>query len=481
MVSMFAVSSAGAQAPANVTGGADAPESAAEGAEGVPARSTPPFVYGVDAGVAETDNVRLTENDKVSQTIAVVDADFALKEQSRLLEADAKGDFSYLDYLQNAYGGQFIGRFDGQLHAILIPGKLTWFAEDNFGQAALDPFTPLTPTNLENINVFSTGPNLTLNLGPTAFFDLSALYARTQYQTSPLNSNRFQGNIAFGRYLSASSSVSLNADAQRVLFENTALNEDFLHSDLFARYTFKGSRTNLTFDAGASRVSSNSGATEVSGIPGVAEVRYGGNESTTGGLARLTLSRKLSAAATLSISAAHTVTDAGTSFTTLQSGAIGVVGAAPATVTSGSYTSNNVSTSYAYVRGRTAIAVSGGYEGDAYIAAPEFDVRRGGGEFRVERQLSRSFTADLTGRFYKTDYTHQSTATVVGSPNYDDELIAASLAWRYGRGLEIRLRAEHDARVTTGNDTGYKDNRAALTIGYRPYSTRTSMLSPAGY
>jgi hypothetical protein len=48
-------------------------------------------------------------------------------------------------------------------------------------------------------------------------------------------------------------------------------------------------------------------------------------------------------------------------------------------------------------------------------------------------------------------------------------LIAAVLTWRYGRGLEVKLRAEHDAQISTGFDTGYKDNRAYLTIGYRPY------------
>src|ERR1700722_9454876 len=70
------------------------------------------LTYGVDAGVAESDNVTLVPTGKISQTMAVADVDFDLKQKSRLLDVDAKGDFTYLDYLQGAYNSQVIGRFD---------------------------------------------------------------------------------------------------------------------------------------------------------------------------------------------------------------------------------------------------------------------------------------------------------------------------------------------------------------------------------
>ena len=177
--------------------------------------------YGVDAGVAQTDNVTLVSNNKVSQTIAVADADFDVKHQSRLLDVDAKGNFSYLDYLQNAYGSQLIGRFDGIAHFAIIPERVIWMLQDDFGQAALDPFAPTTPANLENVNYLSTGPDVNFRLSGTSFLNLSARYARSTYATSPYNSNRWFGSLAWGLQLSSRSSVSLNADTERVQFENT--------------------------------------------------------------------------------------------------------------------------------------------------------------------------------------------------------------------------------------------------------------------
>src|SRR3984957_4258636 len=113
------------------------------------------FDYGIDAGIAETDNVSLLPANKVSQTMAVADVDFDFKQQTRLIDAALKGTFSYIDYLQHAYDRQLLGRFDGSGRFALIPERLTWVVQDAFGQSVLDPFTPTTPNNLENVNYFS--------------------------------------------------------------------------------------------------------------------------------------------------------------------------------------------------------------------------------------------------------------------------------------------------------------------------------------
>ncbi len=405
--------------------------------------------YGVDAGVAETDNVTLASSNKVSQTIAVADVDFDVKKQSRLLDLDAKGDFSYLDYLQNAYGSQLIGRFDGLAHFAIIPERLIWVLQDDFGQAALDPFTPTTPTNLENVNYLSTGPDVNFRLGGTSFLNLGARYARTTYATSPYNSNRWFGNLAWGLELSSRSSVSLNADTERVQFENTVVNTDFDRTNGFVRYSIQGARTELSADLGGTRITQN-------------------GSSTSGGLAKVDLSRKISAAAKLTFTAGHSLTDASTSFSNLQSGATGAVGTAPAAQSSNNYTADFASLGWQYVRNRTTLGVSARWEKDSYHQEPSLDNTRGGVELRFQRQLSRAFTAELLGRYYRTDYSHAVVTVAGGSSEYREGWIAAGLTWRHGRGLEVRLRAEHSSRSASEPNAGYGENRVLLTVGYRP-------------
>jgi hypothetical protein len=418
------------------------------------------LTYGVDAGLGESDNITLVPTNKVSQTMAIADVDFDFKQLSRRLDVDAKGNFTYLDYIQGAYSGQLIGRFDGAAHLALIPERLSWVLQDDFGQVAVDPFAPQTPGNLENVNYVSTGPDLALRLGGTGFLNMSARVARAEYATSPFNSNRLQGSFAWGLHLSAQSSVSVNGDTERVLFENTVVNTDFERTNGFLRYEVQGARTGFSADLGATRVSEGGQ----------------GGQATTGPLARINLTRKLSSASQLTLSVGRDLTDGSTSFSTLQSGAIGVVGTAPAALTSASYTSEYGSVLWQYERNRTTVNVSARWGKDVYNGAPQFDVTRDGAEFRVQRQITRALNAEILGRFYKTVYLNPIAAFTLlnGAINFDDELIGGALTWRHGRGLEVKLRVDHSARTTPGVDSGFRENRVFLTVGYRPFVRRPS-------
>jgi hypothetical protein len=432
------------------------------------------WTFGADAGLGETDNVTLAPNNKVSQTMTTADIDFAVLEQSRLFNVNAKGDFSDYDYLQGAYGNELIGRLDGLGKMALVPDRLTWVLQEDFGQSLLDPYAPQTPSNRQNINYVSTGPDLDLRLGGTGFFDVSVRYADAYYQTSPFDSNRLFGSLAWGVRLSPASSVSLNVDSERVLFDNTVVNTDFNLSNAYVRYTVQGARTQLT---------ANLGATEVRAGP----------TSTTGPLAQLGLTRTLSPSASLTLSAARQLTDPSTSFSSIQGGAISQITSGPAVVTSAAYTGDSVSGVWTYQRNRTTIKLSGRWEKDSYQTAPVFNNTRGGGEFSIERQLTHEFSAQLLGRWYKTDYPFGVVAIENGvltangqiltndnevapppgaAADYANLTIGGSVNWRHGRWLEVRLRYEHNSENVTGVGVGYNQNTVFLTVGYRPISNQ---------
>ena len=408
------------------------------------------LTYGIDAGVGETDNVTLVHADTVSQTIAVTDFDVAYKKKSQRLDVDAKGDFSYFDYLQNAYRNQLVGRFDGAADVALIPQRLTWTLQEDYGQAAINPFTPSTPTNLETINTVATGPDLHLRLSGASFVDLSARVAHAQFEKSPFTNSRATASASWGINLSPASSVSLNGDSERVLFENTTLNTDFERTNGFVRYELKGARTDLSADLGATRVGE-------------------GGSSPTGGLARVSLARKLSASARLNLTLGHEITDGTTSFSGQQGGAAGGISTAPATNTSQNYTSNHASLGWEYQRNRTTLGLTGRWEKDSYPGQAALDRTLVNGELLLQRSLTRAFALQIAGRIYKSDYNHAAALAVNGSPNNTTNSIAAGVTWRHGRALEVKLACEHTSYTTAPNDTGYRENRVFVTVGYRPF------------
>jgi hypothetical protein len=407
------------------------------------------LTYGVNAGVGETDNVTLAHTDRISQTIAVTNFDLDYQAKSQRLDVDAKGNFSYLDYLQGAYGGKLFGRFDGTGDLALIPQRLTWAVQEDYGQAAINPFTPTTPINVENINYVATGPDLYLRPGGASFVDMSARVAHTQYDISPFTNSRAMGSLALGFNLSSLSSVSVNGDTQRVLFENTALNTDFERSNAFIRYELKGARTEVSADLGATVISANA-------------------TSTTSSLAKFKLARRLSASARLTLNLGHDSTDGSTSFSGgPQGGVYGPIGASPATNTSANYISKYGSVGWEYQRNRTTLGLSGRWEEDTYDLSA-LDRKLVTADVQLRRRLTHAFTLLLAGDFGKSNYGNANLTGRSGSPTTTTSLITAAVTWRHGRALEVKLAGEHTIYTTSPYDSGYRESRIFLTIGYRP-------------
>lgn len=425
------------------------------------------LAYGVDAGIGEADNINLTPTNKVSQTIALVDLDFDAKERSERLDADARGVFNYLDFLQGAYGRELLGRFDGTAELSLIQDRLTWRFQDDFGQAQLDPFAATTPANQENVNYFSTGPQLELRFGPTVFLDAGARYSRTDYQTSPFDSNRFLFDFAVGNHLSSRSSASVDASFERVLFTTTIIddvvvNTNFNRSSLFGHYELDGSRTTLTANAGVTKVDQ-------------------GSDSHTGPSAKLQVVRNLSSVSKLTLSLGRDITDASAGFGNLQSNVIPVVGTAPAAQQLLNYTVTYATAEWSYQRNRTGIYVSTNWERDQYSSQSQLDSTRAQLQVRFDRRFTRSFSADFFASIARVNYPHPdvsdvndpqpvSVTSIASGFAETDGHAGTNLIYRYGRGLEFRVRYEHTTRIVSGiaSGTGYQDNRVFLTVGYRP-------------
>jgi hypothetical protein len=440
----------------------------------------PAYTYGVDAGIGETDNVTLVPTNKVSQTIATTDADFTVNRQSRLFDVNAIGDFSYLDYLQHAFGNQLLGRFDGTADAVIVPGRLTWTVRDDFGQSALDPYTPVTPNNIENINYLTTGPDLKLRFGGVNFVNVSARYGRTQYQTSPFSSNRAFASLALGRDVSAGGSISLDANSERVMFANTQLNADFTRTSAFGRYELEGARTSFVGELGVTTVDqasirSASGSPGPmtglgSGVPNLAILAEPGG-SLTGPLVRLQLSRRVSPSSKVILTAGQNLTDASSSFSAQTTGATGIFSTVPGEQTAGTYRSTYASAGWQYQRNRTTLAVTGRWEKDIYPGLSSLDVTMPSVQFNVQRRLSRALSVQLLGSWTQTHYPNQVlTPQIAGSTQYANTVLGGSVVWRHGYGLEVRLRCDHESYTVSNGNTGYHETRVFLTVGYRPSS-----------
>lgn len=396
--------------------------------------------YEVTVGVGESDNISLVPSGGKDQTIGVEGVDFTWHDQQSRLGADVDADLQYLQYLQHAYSNEVIGNLIGDLRGTLVPQMLFWDLADNFGQGRVNPSQAVTPANRENINYFSTGPELAVPLTATTLIDLTAGYAKTTYQVSPLDGDRISGGLSLLRKLSADTSVSINLRDTRIDYSNDVLNEDYSRQDAFVRFDTHGQRTVIGVDLGFSKLRDS-----ISPVSGV--------------LARLQLSRKVSAFSTVAFSFGHQYSDAADAFRLGQT--IGGANLATQSVSqSGTpFTSDSATLAWNFQRSRTGLGLSLEYYKDAYQQPSTLDDKR----TQVEAHLSRALSPVLQVGVAE-EYFYQQFDDFIGTATQTTSSI--QLTWRAGKRLSVMLDYTHMTRHSDVSSSDYSANQIWLTVGY---------------
>jgi hypothetical protein len=270
--------------------------------------------FGVDVGVGQTDNISRVAVDKTDETIVSAGLDFSVEQNSRRLYANAAAQLAYLDYLNNTYDHELVGNVGALANLRLIPDGFEWLFQDNFGQVASDPVAPVTPANRENINYFTTGPDVIVPIGSLNKFRLSGRFSQVLYQKSTTDNDRYSGSVAFLHELSPASVLSLNGTWERIKYDQFP-DSDYDKQEAYGRYELNGMRTTLAIDFGYSTLDQTT-------------------TSSGGYLVRIDLARKLTPSTTLTLTGGREFSDAADSFLQLQQSGDINLGTQPANPTS---------------------------------------------------------------------------------------------------------------------------------------------------
>lgn len=380
--------------------------------------------YNVDVGIGHTDNITRTSTNQQSDTLAALGTEFSLLHKTRRLSADLTGDLSYVEYLNNTFDSELVGSFGAAVLVGLVEERLSWALDDSFGQTRLDPFVPVTPANRENVNRFSTGPDLTLRFSAAMRLNAQARYTRLDYQTSPFDQDRYGGLLGLERELSGTNRVSLNVTGERVK-PQAGGGSDYTRSEAFVRYTADAARTRLNAELGAARVS-------------------GTGDRSNDLLARLNLSRKVGAFSTFTLRARHDITDTGNTLgqgggvqlprATLQTGML--------SQTDRPFVNDAIGASWTAQGRLTRATLSADWTKEDYSSVGVSDRKY----ITASAGLARRFGPRLEGRlsYY---YTRNEFSAVVNHTTENTGEVGFD--WRLGR----RLSADFSATRTDHSDT----------------------------
>lgn len=406
----------------------------------LPAAASEPG-YELSLGVGTSDNIRRVPTNEESETLAIAGLNVDWRERSSRTQADVLADVQYIDYLQNTFGSEVLGNATGRLQYTISPERVMWVFSDNFGQGRIDPLSAASPENRENINYFSTGPDLALPFGSAMQLLASGRYSKVSYQDTPLDSDRYSGLLGLQRKLSAATTVSLNFSHDAIRFDDSTVNTDYSRDSAYARYQAQGRRTSLAFDAGYTKIDRSVG------------------KDSSGALFRIELSRRVSASSFIAASAGHEFSDAADAFRLSQTLTGGGLDTQGTLQTSSPFLNKYFTLGWNFERNRTAFSISGSRFDETYRDNGLLDRNRTLVNAQFTRTLTPVVSASLVAAYTKENYKN-----LVGDAN--ESTAGAQVSWRAGRHLTISARYQYAHRSSDLPGSGFSENRTWLQFGW---------------
>lgn len=399
------------------------------------------FEYGLSAGVGTSDNITRVPSGGDSETILSAGLDLSLEREGSLLNADVRLDLDYLDYQDSTWDSEVTGMAEADLRFAFLPNRFEWVVQDSFGQMEINPFATPTPDNRENVNYFTTGPNVLFRLGAAGSVTLFGRYSLVDYEDTGRDNDRRMGGLTFARELSARSSLALNASAERIEYDDPAFGSSYDRQTASLRYEISGART---------RIAAEAGHTEL----------HDRLETSSSPLLTLEVERDLTRRSMLTLRAGIRSMDDASSLRAGHALGGGVPPRPGQISTADPYETHYASLGWTFTAPRTGFAVSTTWEEDEQELLSALDRERFMIAARAHRQLTPRLRAQAVADFRRNDY---------GTVGFDDDEthLGLQLAWSAGRQLSVEFELEHFMHDSSNPLNEFDETRAFVRLAWR--------------
>ena len=403
--------------------------------------------YTAEIGYLTSDNINLSSIDPVEENLLIPQLGFRLSENGSSVQAQVNGLIEYRDYLGGAFGNEFRGTLDGVVDWALIPERLKWSFADNLGLNPINLRQPDTPDNLQQTNVFSTGPTLQFRLGQTTN-GLAELRYTDSYaeDTGEFNSGRTSAALRALRELDPTRRLSGNLEASKINYDSDSQQSDYSRYAGYAGYTQKLAQLDLDIALGYSWLDFDAG------------------EHVSGALFRSRLDWRASPHSTFGLGIYREISDASTSLASADAMLIngfGGISIGGATISPDVFRSHRFEASYGLETTRISLnsAVSVGRIRYVRDTALDSDRNEFAAQLNLGYKLRPTLTLGLLGGFVRRDYQ-------VGDLDTKDTLYGAYLRQQMSRHWGWRLDLSRNERDGQGDAFSYDENTAYVRLIY---------------
>ena len=392
-------------------------------------------------GVSHSDNVSRVPTGEVEETIAETGMFLSVVETSRRLDAEVRSDLNYYNYLDNTYDNEVVAAVDAVVNLTLVEDRVIWRLQENYGRTLFDPFQADRPENWENVNFLTTGPAIVVYQDGRNDSGINLSYSRMNYETRPFDNERQGAGLWIAREVRRDRTLSLNAEIEKVEFDN-GVTPEYERLSTYLRY--EGSAGRNTFDVQA-------GYTEQEILA----------ETSDGILLDASWIRQVSGMSEVYLNVGRRFSDQGNVFRYQQSITRDVDSVGDLTENGSPFLLQNIAIGYTLTGDRTTIDLRVGATEQEYETQSELDRKDAVFDLFIQRDLTRSL-------FTRVDVT-LSKREFMDIQREDDTLLASlSFGYRLSAAFDISLRYTRFSRESDAVENEFDENRGNLTLTYIP-------------
>lgn len=421
---------------------ASAQDAAAEAGERTAPGTRPALVLELRSLAQHTDNVFRTEGAGVADTRTALGFAADIRRDGRMLDYGLRADLDWEHFVDGSYRDSVVGVVDLAADWGTRADPFQWTVRDTFTQSRLDPVANVTPDNLENVNLFSTGPGFNVQLGASGVLRVQGLYSKASYEESDLDSDTLFASLGVERVLSSRSVVGAYAAASQTEFSQAPSVRDFDVREYFVRYEAEGPRTRISADAGYATLAERAGRSSGSPL-----LRASLQRRTAGSTLYARAEQRFASAAQLAQGIGGNATSTANGFGSPLSAA-------------GALESRAVAAGILRERPRTSISLEAGWRAESYETDRTLDRSLLSVQARFTRRLRSTTSLTLSAGFESEDAENRQG----GKADYTT--LAAELEQRVGRRLRLFLGVDSRSRSGGLVANRYSEASVALRVVY---------------
>jgi len=390
-----------------------------------------------------------------------------LDQRGRSINAYGYVTAEYFDFTQGTAEDETYFDANAIAEWNIVGDRFTWVAEDYASVTPVVVSDPLTPLNVEQRNIFVTGPTLTARIGARNLFDWSLRYGSFYYQKSNIDNQRYYSDLGISRQINQSNSVRLGYEITRTTFREEFY-EDYIRQDAVLSYDYISRTGNITTTAGYTYLDSEDS-----------------EEATDGWLMSVVGSKRIGRRTLLNLVASSALTDTGLS--NLSGGVSEIIPEVTVSPNQAFSVPSQAATpeiyresilSFGLVNNNPVLISSFniGYVQADYIGEDFSDNDRVGADLNFEHPIRADSLLGVFMGVGRQEYPNQ------GDDGYidDDWRMGSNITWRLFRRINLVFELTREGRRSNEPGRGYTETMAEVQLIYRPSGIRSVARSVRG-